>query len=189
MAGVSVSAIAKFERCESEPMGDTARRIERAFLHGGIRFVQGADGSGIFYPHALDYQDEETLAKKRDAAAAARQRSQPTLMSNSSLMTTDLHFICKGERRNWRQIATSEFETGNWVVSEHVAREAVGGRVYLHEKKETLAWHGGTITKWRRSGETDRRGRPRLVFTYTVDGDFNVECASGWSMEKAIVRR
>jgi len=60
-------------------------------------------------------------------------------------MPTDLHFICR-QYANWAKIGDNIFETGNWVVGEQVAKKAVGGRVYLHEKEDKAAWHGGTIT-------------------------------------------
>lgn len=31
-------------------------------------------------------------------------------------------------------------ETGNWVVAEDVAKEAVGGCVYLHERLDQPCW-------------------------------------------------
>ncbi len=65
-------------------------------------------------------------------------------------MPTDLHFICQ-HRVNWTQKSADIFDTGRWYLSEAISEQAVGGRVYLHEKKSLPAWHGGTITAWRRS--------------------------------------
>lgn len=184
LAGVSVSAIAKFERCESELMGDTARRIEWALQQRGIRFVQDAEGSGIFYPKALDKADVGTLADKRARAAGEKSRSESTMKS----VATDLHFVCKKDRSlNWAHLGSFEYETGNWKVAERVAREATeGGAIYLHDTQREEAWHGGMIMDWRRSEEPGR-----LIFRYKTDPDFNfrVKCAGGWSMVKAIVRR
>jgi hypothetical protein len=97
-------------------------------------------------------------------------------------MPTDLHFICKNGDC-WRKLGAEEFETGDWYVSDDKAQEAVGGRIYLHEDQNSLAWHGGTIT-FRHYGHDDRK-----VFRYTVDGNFRVPCLGNWAQEKAIVHR
>ncbi len=97
-------------------------------------------------------------------------------------MPTDLHFICK-HGLNHEHLEGNAFETGEWVVSEQVADEAVGGRIYLHERQNDPAWHGGTITAWR-TEEDDRK-----VFSYVVDGPFRVRCTENWGREKAIIRR
>jgi hypothetical protein len=98
-------------------------------------------------------------------------------------MPTDLHFVCR-QFEHWTRVGETIFETGSWVVAEQVANEAVGGRVYLHEKQDKAAWHGGTITSWRPSSEPGRQ-----IFTYVVDGDFRIRCRAKWGQEKAIVRR
>jgi hypothetical protein len=98
-------------------------------------------------------------------------------------MPTDLHCICK-EGDSWRNLGADEFETGDWYVSDDTAQEAVGGRIFLHETQNSLAWHGGRITFWG-YGEKDER----KIFTYKLDGDFRVPCTGKWSQEMAIVRR
>jgi hypothetical protein len=95
----------------------------------------------------------------------------------------DLHFICP-HQKNWSKVEPTLFETGKWKIGEKTAAEAVGGRIYLHEKQSEPAWHGGTIISWRRSDIADRQ-----IFTYSVDGPFRVVCTTGWGREKAIVRR
>jgi hypothetical protein len=65
----------------------------------------------------------------------------------------------------------------------HLAAAALGGRIFLHEKQDEAAWHGGTITGYRRSDEEGR-----VVFTFHMDGPFRIKCAGGWGQEKAIVR-
>ncbi len=98
-------------------------------------------------------------------------------------MAVDLHFICKhGE--NHRRLELQRYETGDWVVSDATADEAIGGRVYLHERQDEPAWHGGTILGWRAADEPERK-----VFTYAVDGPFRIRCSGAWGREKAIVRR
>jgi hypothetical protein len=98
-------------------------------------------------------------------------------------MPTDLHFICQ-HRQNHRSLGNQVFETWEWSVSDEVAQEAVGGRLYLHEHQKRPAWHGGTITGWRPSGTPGRK-----IFTYTVDEPFRIICPGNWGQEKAIVRR
>lgn len=95
----------------------------------------------------------------------------------------ELHFICK-QGKNHTRLGDEFYETGNWVVNEGTANEAVGGRVYLHEKQDEPAWHGGTIIEWRTSAEDPNR----KIFRYRVDGPFRVRCREGWGREKAIVR-
>jgi hypothetical protein len=97
-------------------------------------------------------------------------------------MSTDLHFVCP-HRKNWTKIDESTFETGRWSVSEATAREAVGGRIYLHETQSAPAWHGGTIRAWR------ALPTGRVFFTYAVDGPFRTVCKDGWGQEKATIRR
>lgn len=75
------------------------------------------------------------------------------------------------------------FETGNWVMAEDIAKEALGGRIYLHERQDQPAWHGGTIINWRPSEKPKR-----VIFSYILDGDFRVRCEGNWGQEKAIVR-
>ena len=98
-------------------------------------------------------------------------------------MPTDLHFVCQ-HKMNWTKINLEIYETGNWVISDQIANEAIGGRIYLHENRKAPAWHGGTITACRSSSLPGRQ-----IFTYTVDGPFRVHCTEGWGQEKAIVRR
>lgn len=94
----------------------------------------------------------------------------------------ELHYICKhGERHV--HLGSQIFETGNWTASEKTADEAVGGRIYLHEKQDAPAWHGGTILEWRVSPEEP----DRKIFTYRVDGPFRYRCLTGWGRQKAIV--
>jgi hypothetical protein len=101
-------------------------------------------------------------------------------------MVVHLHFICK-QGLNHKKIANQVYETGNWQISEKIADESIGGRIYLHEKQDQPAWHGGTIISWRIS---DRAyARQRLVFTYSVDSPFRIKCDEGWGQEKAILRR
>ena len=98
-------------------------------------------------------------------------------------MVVDLHFICTyGE--NHRRIEHQRYETGDWVVSDVTADEAVGGRVYLHERQDEPAWHGGTVLGWRPADEAERK-----IFTYAVDAPFRIRCPGPWGREKAIVRR
>jgi hypothetical protein len=95
---------------------------------------------------------------------------------------TDIHVICPhGERH--RRIGPDLWESGNWVVGEATAQEAIGGRFYLHESQKAAAWHGGTITGWRPSEEPRR-----VIFIYRVDGPFRVACAGPWAQEMAIAR-
>lgn len=98
-------------------------------------------------------------------------------------MPVDLHFICK-QGENHFHLRNQIHETGNWVVSDEVADQAVGGRLYLHERQAASAWHGGTILRWHRSLNESRK-----IFTYKVDGEFRIACPGGWAQEKAIVRR
>ena len=99
-------------------------------------------------------------------------------------MTLDLHFICK-HQENWKKISASVFETGDWTISDKKAQEAsIGGRIYLHEKQNDPAWHGGTIKSW---GLSKTKGRK--FFRYEVDGPFRVKCADNWSQESAFVPR
>jgi hypothetical protein len=99
-------------------------------------------------------------------------------------MPTDLHFICQ-HRQNHRSLGNQVFETWEWYVSDEVAQEAIGGRLYLHEQQKRPPWHGGTITGWRPSDTPGRK-----IFTYTVDRPFrDVVCPENWGQEKAIVRR
>ena len=103
-------------------------------------------------------------------------------------MPVDLHFICP-HQDHWARLEKSSLkrEIGRLpskTIAEQTAEQALGGRIYLHERKRAPAWHGGTITRWRRA---DEPGRP--IFTHVVDGPFRVTCADGWGQEKAIVRR
>ena len=98
-------------------------------------------------------------------------------------MAMDLHFICS-RQQNHQRLEGTVFETGNSVVSNETADEAIGGRVYLHEKKKEELWHGGTIVEWRRTDDGHRK-----IFRYVVDGPFRLRCPGGWGQEKAIVRR
>lgn len=95
----------------------------------------------------------------------------------------ELHLICKHGDRHSR-IEGQTYETGNWSISDDTANELIGGRIFLHEKQDEAAWHGGAIKSWRVSPEDPTR----KVFTYEVDGPFRIKCKSGWGREKAIVR-
>ena len=95
----------------------------------------------------------------------------------------DLHFVCK-KHKNWTELDANVFESGNWVVADKVAKDAIGGRLYLHEKQNDIALHGGTIVEWRKFNDSRRK-----IFTYRLDGDFKVCCPGRWGNEKAIVRR
>ena len=67
---------------------------------------------------------------------------------------------------------------------ERAAQALDGGRIYLHEKQNTAAWHGGKITSWRKASDSDRK-----VFVYEVDGPFRIKCESNWSQESAFLKR
>jgi hypothetical protein len=94
----------------------------------------------------------------------------------------DLHFVCP-QGRNHTRLGSDTYESGNWVVSDERANEAVGGRLYLHETKKGRSWHGGTIQSWRAFDDT------RKVFTYKAEGEVRVLYLSGWGQEQATVRR
>ena len=89
-------------------------------------------------------------------------------------MPTDLHFICE-RGRNHRSLGNQAYETWEWVISDKVAEEAIGGRLYLHAQENRPAWHGGTITSWRPSTTPGRK-----IFSYTVDGQFRMVCPGQW---------
>ena len=94
----------------------------------------------------------------------------------------DLHFICP-QGRNDAKAGPDVYESGNWVVSNERADEAVGGWIYLHETKKGKSWHGGTIQGWRAFDGT------RKVFTYKAEGELRVLCSNGWGQEQATIRR
>lgn len=98
-------------------------------------------------------------------------------------MPLDLHFVCK-HGVNHTRIKDQVYETGNWAVSESLAKEAIGGRIYLHETQNSNAWHGGTIIDWRFCENENR-----IIFTFEVDGPFRIKCLTNWAQEKAIIRR
>lgn len=98
-------------------------------------------------------------------------------------MPVDLHYICK-HGDNHQKIGDQLFETGNWTATDQLADEAIGGRIYLHEKQNENAWHGGTVTQWRNASDGKRK-----VFTFLVDGPFRIKCSENWAQERAIIRR
>lgn len=101
-------------------------------------------------------------------------------------MPDDVHFICRqgdGHRMVDREQGT--WESGDWNVSDGSADRLIGGRLYLHERQDERAWHGGTIESWR-----PVEGVPgRKIFTYRVDGPFRITHREGWAQEVAYVRR
>lgn len=98
-------------------------------------------------------------------------------------MTVDLHYICK-HGDNHRKIGDQLFETGVWTATDQLADEAVGGRIYLHERQKDPAWHGGTIKEWRHAPDGERK-----IFTFLVDREFRIPCPGNWGQERAIIRR
>jgi hypothetical protein len=129
---------------------------------------------------ALEVGAIPTLAELAERAA----RQEAIEAAQTAEMTRfDLHFICK-HQKNWSMLDAERFESGNWVVSEKMANEAIGGRIYLHERQKDAAWHGGTITQWRPWSDPKRK-----IFSYKLDGDFRVRCDSGWGNEKAVKKR
>lgn len=97
-------------------------------------------------------------------------------------MTLHLHFICK-QGMGHKKIGDQLFESGDWVVSEKIAEESIGGRIFLHEHQNENAWHGGQITAWRRAHDPIR-----IIFTFHVDQPFRVKCTENWAQENAVVR-
>jgi hypothetical protein len=95
----------------------------------------------------------------------------------------ELHFICRHGKHH-ADLGGQLFESGNWAVGNAAAEAALGGRIYLHERQDAPAWHGGTIVGWRINPNAPKR----KVFRYRVDGPFQVTHRSGWGREKAIVR-
>lgn len=101
-------------------------------------------------------------------------------------MVVDLHFLAKQGLKNKRVgPEPTRYETGTWPVTDEVADEAVGGRLYLHAARAEDAYYGGTIQGWR----ADPADPKRKLFTYLVDGPFRIRCPEKWGQEKAIVRR
>ena len=101
-------------------------------------------------------------------------------------MPDDVHFICRqgdGHRMIDRELST--WESGQWTVGDATADRLIGGRLYLHERQDERAWHGGIIEAWR-----PVEGNPsRKIFTYRVDGPFRVLHREGWAQEISLVRR
>ena len=101
-------------------------------------------------------------------------------------MVVDLHLLCKQGLKNKRVgPEPTRYETGTWPVTDDVANEAVGGRLYLHAARAEDAYYGGTIQGWR----ADPADPKRKLFTYLVDGPFRIRCPEKWGQEKAIGRR
>ena len=76
-------------------------------------------------------------------------------------MVVDLHFLCKqGERNKRIGPEPTRYETAYWPVTDEVANEAVGGRLYLHAARAEDAYYGGTIQSWAAS-PTDPKRRAR----------------------------
>jgi hypothetical protein len=98
-------------------------------------------------------------------------------------MAVDLHYICK-HGLNHKHLGDQVHESGEWTATAETAQEAVGGRIYLHERQKDRAWHGGTIISWRLAPDGERK-----IFTYKVDGDFRISCPGNWGQERAIIRR
>jgi hypothetical protein len=98
-------------------------------------------------------------------------------------MRVDIHFVCK-KGLHWTQVDQNIYETGNWYVADRTADQVIGGRVYLHDKQNTAAWHGGRVIGWRPVDSTRRK-----IFTYVLEGDFQVKLLDGWGNEKAVVRK
>jgi hypothetical protein len=77
------------------------------------------------------------------------------------------------------------FDTGNWTAGLETCELAIGGRVFLHEKQKSPAWHGGTITGYRSAPTPESH---RKVFTYEADmDDYRVLCPVTWSQQSAVV--
>jgi hypothetical protein len=103
--------------------------------------------------------------------------------ASCSVMPVDLHYICqRGE--NHRMVWDKVFDTGNWTALERTCELAVGGRVFLHEKQKSPAWHGGTIVGYRSAPTPESH---RKVFTYEDDIDYRVLCPVTWSQQSAVV--
>jgi len=101
-------------------------------------------------------------------------------------LVVDLHLLCKQGQRNKRVgPEPTRYETGTWPVTDEVAEEAIGGRVYLHAARAEEAYYGGTIQAWRAAADDPKR----KSFEYVVDGPFRIRCPEKWGQEKAIVRR
>ncbi len=94
-----------------------------------------------------------------------------------------IHLVCKQGLNHKHDRQENTFESGNWVVSEHVANDLIGGRIYLHERQDEKAWHGGKIMGWRHSEEASRK-----IFKYVVDGPFRIVCPGRWAQEKAVIK-
>lgn len=98
-------------------------------------------------------------------------------------MPLELHFVCPHGLNHRHLKEEARYESGNWVVGDQVANEAVGGRIFLHETQAERAWHGGRIVAWRPAQDPSRK-----IFTYVVDGPFRVVCRENWGQEKAVIR-
>ena len=97
-------------------------------------------------------------------------------------MPIELHFICK-QGDNHEILGDDIYKSGNWAVSDATAQEAVGGRIYLHEKQSDKSWHGGTILSWEPYPNTNRK-----IFKYLADGEIGVYCKDNWAQKAAIIR-
>jgi hypothetical protein len=96
----------------------------------------------------------------------------------------ELHFICQHGLNHLHLKDEGRFESGDWYVSDDVANEAIGGRIFLHEKQSSPAWHGGRIVAWRPTKNLTRK-----IFTYEVDAPFRFVCRENWAQEKAVIRK
>lgn len=80
------------------------------------------------------------------------------------------------------------YESGDWKVSETIAQELVGGRIYLHSHQSDPSFFGGKITAHRAIKEGDNAGRIIFTFHSLLECKDVTTSKSGWGREKKIVR-
>jgi hypothetical protein len=78
------------------------------------------------------------------------------------------------------------WDSGNWVVATDTAQQLVGKSVYLHKKRSTPSFFGGTILSYRVIDSGGDAGR--VVFRFRFDESHRgvSTSRSGWGQEKKI---
>ena len=100
----------------------------------------------------------------------------------------NIHLIEKDNRITRADKSSQQWQSGYWKLTEQVAKELVGGELYLHKAKRKASYFGGVIDHYHVQTEGPFKGR--IVFTFTASMQFkNVKTSfEGWGMEKKIVR-
>ena len=98
-----------------------------------------------------------------------------------------IHLIERTDNVRKIERSGSEWESGNWPISEEAAKKLVGGSLYLHRGKQQPSHFGGQILSYRVEESGPNAGLVVFTLKARMDCKDVKTDRKGWSKDTKIV--